>query len=238
MKVQLLSTERGMKSQSLKRIAKELSIRLGYKVFRTTQARADRKQFRYGHQVNKLSQYEWLQQKQISSLEFTTQKQEAQQWLANGSAVFGRKTLTGSEGKGIVIYEPGAQIPNNHGCEAFTKYKKKKREFRVHVFKGVVVSIVEKKKKHDWDGPSNPMIRNSANGYIFAQQVELTAALKKTISDTALAARKVTKSDFVGVDIGYNEHANDVFVIEVNSAPGVEGSNVEHYCDAITQQLA
>lgn len=226
-----------MKSQSLKRLAHAMSVALGYKVWRSTTPRNDRVQFRYGHQVNKLSQYEWLRNKGISALEFTTNAQEAQVWLQNGNAVFGRKTLTGSEGKGIVIFEAGTQIPANHGCAVFTKYKKKKREFRVHIFKDVVVSIVEKKKKHDWNGPSNPMIRNTANGYIFAQQVQLTADLAATIKARALAARKVTKSDFVGVDIGFNEHANDVFVIEVNSAPGIEGSNVDHYCHAMQQAL-
>jgi D-alanine-D-alanine ligase-like ATP-grasp enzyme len=39
------------------------------------------------------------------------------------------------------------------------------------------------------------------------------------------------------VDLCYNEHSNDVFIVEVNSAPGIEGTNVQTYCNAIQQVL-
>jgi hypothetical protein len=236
MKVQLLSTERGMKSRSLKRLADELSLRLKYKVFRTMQIRAGVAQYRYGHQVNKLAQYEWFQKKGISSLEFTTDKKKAAQWLHKGETVFGRETLTGSQGKGIVILEPGcAKIPD---CPVYTLYKKKKREFRVHVFQNKVVCIVEKLKKKDWEGPSDSRIRNLANGYVFAQNFQITPALQKRLEEVALAASKVCfRSDFRGVDIGYNESKDDVFVLEVNSAPGIEGNNVGKYADLLIESI-
>jgi hypothetical protein len=223
-----------MKSQSLKRVANELTTRLGYKVFRTTKTRPDRKQFRYGHQVDKLQQYKLYKAKGISSFEFTTEKQKVKEWLQQGHTVFGRTTLTGSNGKGIVIIEPGDEVP---AALVYTKYKKKKREFRVHIFKNKVVGIVEKRKKLDWEGPSDSRVRNLANGYVFCQTVELTETLRKKIEETALKARAITKSDFVGVDMGYNQTNDDVFVIETNSAPGIEGTNVQHYCDAIQQVL-
>jgi hypothetical protein len=214
-----------------------MSARLGYKVFRTTTHRQDRKQLRYGHQVNKLDQYQYFKDKGLSSLEFTTSAVEAQKWLNKGQTVFGRKTLTGSEGAGIVVYTPDDPVQVG-GCKAYTLYKKKKREFRVHIFKNKVVSIVEKRKKADWDGPNNPLIRNTAHGYVFCQTVELTPALKKKLEECALKASLVcAKSDFRGVDVGYNEQKDDVFIIEVNSAPGIEGTNVEKYCDAIIQTL-
>jgi hypothetical protein len=36
------------------------------------------------------------------------------------------------------------------------------------------------------------------------------------------------------VHLGYNEKNNDLFVIEVNSAPGIQGSNINAYVEAIT----
>lgn len=235
MKLQLLSTEHGLKSSSLKRIAEEMSHRLGYKVFRTLTVRVDRKQLRYGYQVNKLDQYKWFKAKELSALEFTTDPIEAKKWFTKGDIVFGRKTLVGSEGKGIVIFDPkeGNEF-KVAGVQVFTKYKKKKREFRVHVFQNKAVKIVEKKLKHDWQGPKNSLVRNTVNGYVFCQEVQLTAALKKRIEELAVKASQVcAKSAFRGVDLGYNESKDDLFVIEVNSAPGIEGSNVQHYCDAI-----
>jgi len=238
MKLQLLSTDRGMKSKSLKRIAEELSSRLHYKVFRTTQVRGDRKQLRYGHQMDKLGQYEYFRQKEISSFTFTTDRNQAQAWVNEGKVVFGRKTLVGSQGAGIVICstKPGdlAIVPT---CRVYTLYIPKKREFRVHIFRNHVVGIVEKRKRQEHDGPSDSRVRNLANGYVFCQTVELTAALRQKIEEVALKARKLTRSDFAGIDVGYNQANNNVFVIEVNSAPGIEGSNVNHYCDAIVAEI-
>jgi hypothetical protein len=103
-----------MKSRSLKALAQEMSIRLGYKVFRTTTQRANKVQFRYGSQVNKLDQYKWFKEKGLSSLVFTTNRAEAQAWVNQGITVFGRKTLNGSNGAGIEIYD--ATNPNVGQC--------------------------------------------------------------------------------------------------------------------------
>lgn len=240
MKVQLLSTNHGMKSRSLKRLAGALSAALGYTVYRTTTQRQDRIQLRYGHQVNKLSQYKWFKQKNISSFEFTTVKAEAQAWVVAGFTVFGRETLNGQAGAGIRIFSTDnpADASICTPCEVYTKYKPKKREFRVHIYADKVVGIVEKKKRHEHQGPSDSRVRNLVNGFVFCQEVTLTATLKQKIEEVALAASKVcNQSHFRGVDVGYNQLNNDVFVIEVNSAPGIEGSNVDHYKVAILEGL-
>jgi hypothetical protein len=234
MKLQLLSTKNGMKSSSLKRLALSLSKAMGYKVWRTTKQRADRKQLRYGDSVDKLTQYKWFQQQGLSALEFTTSLQEAQKWFANGEVVFGRLLLNASCGDGIVVFNPSVEQEQWVHCPVYTKYKKKKREFRVHVFKDKVVAIVEKKRKSGWNGQQDTKIRNLANGYVFCQETDLTQNdLEHRITNLALAAAKVSGSDFKGVDLGYNEKQDDLLVIEVNSAPGVEGSNVDKYVKAI-----
>lgn len=237
MKLQLLSTKKGMKSGSLRRLSLALKKALGYKVFRTTNVRPHRKQFKYGDSVNKLQQYQWFKQQGLSALEFTTDKFAAEQWLTDGYTVFGRKLLNASCGDGIVVSTPeSTTFPEN--CPVYTKYKPKKREFRVHVFKDKVVTIVEKRRKKGWTGDkSDAKIRNLANGYIFCQEVELTNSLRKRIEEISLAASKVCSSDFRGVDVGFNEKHDDVFVIEVNSAPGIEGSNVDKYVQTILQYV-
>lgn len=239
MKVQLLSTKNGMKSGSLKRLAEELTKRLGYKVWRTTKINPKKKQFRYGDAVDKLTQYKYFQQHGLSALEFTTDIEIARDWLqGQGNTVFGRKLLNASCGDGIVVFDPKDNDAEDiTPCPVYTKYKPKKREFRVHVFNDNVVAIVEKRKKKDWNGETNSKIRNLANGYVFCQEVDLTDDLRKRIIDLSLAAGKVCKSHFKGVDLGYNEKKNDLFVIEVNSAPGIEGTNVQTYCNAIIKAI-
>jgi len=111
----------------------------------------------------------------------------------------------------------------------YTKYKKKKREFRVHVYKDTVVRVVEKKLRKDWDGPREAKIRNLANGYVFCSCEQEPEGIR----ELAIKAAGVVQSDFKGVDIGYNEKQNELFCIEVNSAPGLQGSNVDAYVNAI-----
>lgn len=233
MKLQLLSTKNGMKSGSLKRLSVALSNALGYKVFRTVNVRTNKKQLKYGDLVDKLAQYKWFQQQGLSALEFTTNQQDAINWVKSGHCVFGRKLLNASCGDGIIVFD-GVADAKVTPCPVYTKYKKKKREFRVHVFKDKVVTIVEKRRKTDWKGDKNDTkIRNLANGYVFCQDTPLTPELRARIEALAIASSKVCSSDFKGVDLGYNEKNDDLFCIEVNSQPGIEGSNVGKYVEVI-----
>jgi glutathione synthase/RimK-type ligase-like ATP-grasp enzyme len=101
----------------------------------------------------------------------------------------------------------------------------------VHIFKDKIVQVLEKRKKNGVE--ANAKIRNTANGYVFCSQDVVEPA---GICELALAASKVTNSDFKGVDIGWNEKKNELFVIEVNSAPGIEGSNVNLYVETIVNE--
>ena len=227
--IRLLSTN--LKSSSLKRLAEGLSTKLGYKVFRSSVPKAGRKELRYGDIKGKIEQYQWFSAENVPSLEYTVSQQEAQSWASNGHVVVCRKLTHSSEGKGIVIAETPEQV-----CVApvFTKYKKKKKEFRVHVFKDKVVHVLEKRRKAGYDGDADTKIRNTANGYVFcSENVEEPEGLR----ELALKASKVTQSDFKGVDVGYNEKKNELFVIEVNSAPGIEGTNVQRYVEVITNAI-
>ncbi len=235
MKLRLLSTK--LKSSSLKRLAINLSSKVGYKVWRSSKMKPNRKHLRYGDGVDKLTQYKWFKEQGLSALEFTQSWETAYSWWADeDKVVFGRKLLNSSCGNGIVVFDnPGAAAKADFwGIPVFTQYKPKKREFRVHVFKDKVVTIVEKKLRA---GQSPAKVRNLANGYVFCQEFELSPELKARIEALALAASKVCSSDFRGVDLGYNEKKDDLFVIEVNSAPGIEGSNVQKYVEVITQNV-
>lgn len=228
MRLRILCTETGLKSNSLRDIAKGLSTKLGYKVWRSTETKPKRTIFRYGDLVDKLAQYKWFKENNVSSLEFTESTEVVKEWLNTKSVVFGRQLLNASCGKGIVELEPGTkEIPP---CPVYTKYLPKKREFRVHVFNKVVVAVVEKKLRHDWAGPKSSRVRNIDNGYVFVQTVENEPG---ALRDLAIKASAVTQSHFAGVDIGYNEKTNTCFVIEVNSAPGIQGTNVERYIEEI-----
>ena len=229
MKINLLFTNGTRFSASLKALAVSLSTALGYKVRRTQVPNPYRDNFKYGQSVNKIQQYQWFKEQGLSALEFTTDTQQAIAWCMDDKTVFGRKYLNSSCGRGIVVFDKNTAAAI-HGCPVYTLYKKKKREFRVHVFKDQVVSVTEKKRKKGWDNERDTKIRNLANGYIFCQQVSDEPEGLRLL---ALRASAVSPSDFRGVDIGYNEKSNDLFVIEVNSAPGIQGSNLDKYTQTI-----
>lgn len=237
MKIRLLCTEGTKKSASLKLLANALTQRLGYKVWRSTKQKPNREHLKYGQSVDKLTQYRWFQEQGLSALEFCTGPAEAKEWLEQGHVVFGRTLLNSSCGKGIVVLEPKAILEDKtqslKNCPVYTKYKKKKREFRVHVYKDKIVSIKEKKRRSGYDGHRETKIRNLANGYVFCHAENVPEGIEAL----ALKASMVVTSDFRGVDIGYNERNNDLFIIEVNSAPGIAGSNIDAYVAQITADI-
>ena len=228
MRIRFFTNQLG--SKSLKEVAKELTKRLGYKVWLSSHQKPLTLNVKYGAVVDKISQYKWFEANHIPSLEYTTSKEQAETW-AKKNTIFARKFTTASKGKGIVIVEKGGVVPM---APVYTKYRKKKKEFRVHVFKDKIVSIVEKRKRSDYEGNGDPRIRNTVNGYVFCHN---DVVEPEGICELALNASKVTPSDFKGVDIGYNVKKNELFVIEVNSAPGIEGSNINLYADTIVSTL-
>jgi glutathione synthase/RimK-type ligase-like ATP-grasp enzyme len=226
LKLRLVSNK--LSSQSLKLLAEGLSTKLGYKVFRSKAAHPKRENITYGDCKDKLFQYEWFAANGLSALPFTTSGKQVSEWLKEGKTVFARTLTRASEGKGIVVCEPDVQqIPF---AKVYTQYRKKKKEFRVHVYQDQVVCVLEKRKRKEFEGERETKIRNTANGYVFCSQ---DVVEPPGIRELALKASKVTSSMFKGVDIGFNEKLNELFVIEVNSAPGIQGSNVARYIEAI-----
>ena len=226
LKYRLVSKKLG--SGSLKRLAEGLSTTLGYKVWRSKSARSGRENLIYGDCKDKLFQYEWFAANEVSALPFTTSSEQVAEWLAGNNVVFARTLTRSSEGKGIIVLEPESPIVS---APVYTLYRKKKKEFRVHVYKDQIVAVLEKRKKKGLDNVDS-RIRNTANGYVFCRDGVVEP---EGLRELALKASKVTNSDFKGVDIGYNEKLNQLFCIEVNSAPGMEGSTINQYIEAILQ---
>lgn len=77
------------------------------------------------------------------------------------------------------------------------------------------------------------MIRNKANGFITTHCKPMSEELTSRVKDWAVQASMVSDSDFIGVDIGYNQFKDLVFVLEVNSGPSIEGSSVNEFVGAI-----
>lgn len=179
--------------------------------------------------ANKLLTFNRLNEANIPTPEFTREREIAQQWLSEGSTVVVRNTITGHSGQGIEIFTEG-ELPR---APLYTKYKKKRAEFRVHVFKGEVIDTVQKKKRNEENRPENfsTFIRSHANGWVFCRDGITNCNTRNSI---AVAAVNALGLQFGAVDIIYNERENQYYVLEVNTAPGLEGTTLEKYVEAIS----
>lgn len=176
--------------------------------------------------ANKLSAFLNMEIDRVSIPEFTTNQHVAEQWLKAGYSVVIRHVLNGHSGEGLEIITNTNlkfEIPE---APLYTKYIKKAQEYRVHVFHDNAFFIQRKaRKKEVPDEQVNWQVRNLAGGFIFANQdVELpNEALKEAIS-----AVRALGLDFGAVDLILGSDGK-YYVLEVNCAPGLEGTSLIKY---------
>lgn len=137
-----------------------------------------------------------------------------------------RTVLAGHSGEGIVIADTDRDVVP---APLYTKYIKKESEFRLHIGRtgngAVVISEQKKVKRSDVDNP-NFRIRNHAGGFVFQRQGIVVPDAVRTV---ALRVFETTGLDFGAVDVIFNRHHQRAYVLEINSAPGIEGQTVTDY---------
>jgi hypothetical protein len=181
-----------------------------------------------GPMSNKLKFFE-LMGDDVRTPEWTVDRAIAIDWQLAGAVVVERHKLQGHSAEGLRIVEKGVDIQR---APLYTKYVPKKDEFRVHFFGKNIIDIQQKKKRNDFDGDVNWKVRNHANGFIYARQ---DLNVPKDVTDQALACAAASGLDFGAVDIIYNAHADQAYVLEVNTAPGLSGETVAIYAAAIKE---
>lgn len=158
---------------------------------------------------------------------WTTNIEEAKQWTANGLTVMCRKLLRSHSGNGIVVSHSTQELVN---APLYVQYKKKKKEFRVHVFLGEVIDVQQKRRKAGEE--VNTYIRSFANGWVYARE---DLVEPQGLRELALKAVAALELDFGAVDIIWNAHENQCYCLEVNTAPGLEGTTLEKYTAAMVK---
>lgn len=177
---------------------------------------------------NKLSAFWAFKNHDVPTPEWTVDQNEAQDWVNNGFTVIVRHLLTGHSGQGIEVVSEG-EVPK---APLYTKYKKKRAEYRVHVFQGEVIDTCQKKKLTEANraGAVNTLIRNHSTGWVFCRDGIVPCPAREELAVKAVQALGL---DFGAVDIIYNEHKNQHYVLEGNTAPGLEGTTLAKYAEAI-----
>lgn len=183
---------------------------------------------------NKLSTFRLLENKDgIRIPVFTTDRSVAAGWIRDGVVVVCRTQLSGHSGAGVVL----CSVENDLvPAPLYVQYVKKQQEFRVHVAFGEVIDVQEKRKRKDVseDFATNFQVRNHQTGWVYCREnitepEELRQMAQRVVGELGL--------DFGAVDLIYNAKRNEVYCLEVNTAPGLEGSTVDKYAEAFVKEF-
>lgn len=182
--------------------------------------------------VNKLQAFK-LMKEGVSIPPWTESPQEAYKWILEGKDVVIRNKLNGHSAEGLEIVTPDdflGQFDRNalKPAPLYTQYIKKNAEYRVHVFKDKVFFVQRKARKLDVpDDQVNWQVRNLKGGFIYAN---VDVKVSEKVEKEAKAAIMALGLDFGAVDI-IETKKGDVYVLEVNTACGLEGTTLEKYAE-------
>ncbi len=171
---------------------------------------------------NKLTAFQTLQPLGIRVPPFWTNMEDIPD---DAFPVVCRTVLNGHSGAGIVIADDRGALVN---APLYTKYVRKQDEYRIHVVRGQVISVQRKARRNDHENP-NWQVRNLAGGFVYVRD---GVNPPNDVSEQATAACMALDLDFGAVDVLWNERQQQAYVLEVNTAPGLEGASVDHYVEA------
>ena len=151
--------------------------------------------------------------------------------LLGSKCVFARTLINSTGGRGIVEFNIGEKVPP---APLYTAYVPKKAEYRVHVFNKKVIDVQQKRKKAGDEAAENrnTRIRNLSNGYVYCRD---GINPPENIGELAITAVEALNYLYGAVDIIYNEKQNKCYVLEVNSRPGLMGTTVQKYSQAVKE---
>lgn len=178
---------------------------------------------------NKLTTFKRLKVSGVSIPEFTTDIGEADGWRRDGSTVVCRALTRGSGGAGIHLISGGVTLPV---VPLYVKYIKKQSEFRVHVGGGKVIDIQQKRRKHEVE-EIDYQIRSHDNGWVFSRNN--VDNLHPSVCEQSVKAVASLGLDFGAVDVIWNNKYQSAYVLEVNTAPGLEGTTIINYANFIEE---
>jgi len=162
------------------------------------------------------------------------------------------RTLTrASEGRGIEMIDcnvDGTARTEVVNAPLYTAYIPKHAEYRVHIgciddggldtrTQYKVIDITKKVRRTDVpDDQVNWRIRNYDNGFTFAREgIDLAEPTVQRVIEQAKRAVQALGLDFGAVDVVVQSNRErSVYVLEVNTAPGMEGTTLERYVQYFT----
>lgn len=184
---------------------------------------------------NKITTYNILRDTGIDIPEFWLPRSydSAKTYARNGGVLVCRRLVSSHSGNGIdIVDSSNFDTVDFSQYKVITKYVKKRKEYRAHVFNERVIDVQEKRKVRDYEGEPDPKIRSHLRGWVYCRE---NVEYRRDMVDIAKTVILSLGLDFGAVDIIWNERENKYYVLEVNTAPGIEGTTLSKYVDAIVE---
>lgn len=180
---------------------------------------------------NKLSFFRSMRDTGVRVVPWADNVADAEKFILDGHDVVCRTILNGHSGNGIVIVDTVNDLEVTP-AKLYTQYKKKQSEWRIHIAFGKVFDIQRKVLGADAPEEINWRVRNHAGGFIY-QRKDLD--VPEDVLHQALECMTASLLDFGAVDVLWNEHEQKAYVLEINTAPGLEGESVIKYGDVFRE---
>jgi hypothetical protein len=179
--------------------------------------------------VNNLYTLKRLAERGVSTVDWTTSLDVASRWINEDSIVYTRSTVTGQQGRGIVIAGMDSGLID---APLYTRGYNKSHEYRVHVAFNKVIDFSKKKKRSDT--LVNSFIKNSSNGWVYCRE---GVTLPTKVHLECVKAIAALGLDFGAVDVLYKANEDKAKILEVNTSPGIQGTTLVKYTEAFKQQI-
>ncbi len=180
---------------------------------------------------NKLTCFQDLAGANVRIPNFWTRREDIP---ADAYPVMCRTVLRGHSGAGIVVAEDVTQLV---AAPLYTQYVKKRHEYRVHLLRqpgaaAPSIIAVQRKARRNGVEDANFRVRNLANGFVYVREGVEAPADVIAQAQAALVASGLT---FGAVDVIWNDRRQEATVLEINTAPGLEGQTIQDYANAFRQ---
>lgn len=179
--------------------------------------------------TNKLDAFGALVSGGVNVPKYTTCKIEA---IDSYKRVFVRQTLTGHSGEGIIVVDT-EDVEELPPAPLYVEAIAKKNEYRAIVVGDKVVDLKQKRLSTDAPEDRSKFIRNLSNGWVFARE---NIDYVEGLNEIAVNAIEAFGLDFGAVDI-ITDKNNTLYVLEVNTAFGLEGKTIELVGDALKELI-
>lgn len=162
--------------------------------------------------------------------EFSRDKSEI-----SGYPVVLRSTLTSSKGRGISIVKTEEEVDkfwtNSH---SWTKYIPMQYELRCHILGGGLAKVFKKVWRKEEPEAEFPIRCNDTYEFVlqstegkYNRLYELVEGLTKILGD----------NNFYSLDIGWDNNKKQYFILEGNSAPGLNQYTAKMYAEFLINRL-